>query len=283
MKTASGESAAWGIRRTVFDGLAKVGLTKPALRAYELALAAKSAVKRRSDPGGLPLPPARLRVKVSPQNADADYFLRSGREHADLLRNVLREGGTSIEGLGAILDWGCGCGRVLRHWAGLPEKTRVYGCDINPKEVAWCRRHLDFAHVSVNDIAPPLPYSAETFDLVYALSVFTHLGEDLQHAWMRECRRILKPGGFLVFSTMGEYYANLKRLTDSEREAFRNGQLVVLYEGSAGTNLCSVYHPRTYVEGTLAQDFEPALFQPAIFDRQDMYLFRAASGQPPSH
>jgi SAM-dependent methyltransferase len=283
MKTASGESAAWSIRRRVFDGLAKVGLTQPALRMYEFTLAAKSALKRRSDSGGLPLPPARLRVQVSPQNADADVFLRSGREHADLLRSVLREGDTSIEALGAILDWGCGCGRVLRHWADLPAETRVYGCDINPKEVEWCRRHLDFADVTVNDIAPPLPYPAEAFDLVYALSVFTHLGEDLQHAWMRECRRVLKPGGFLVFSTMGEYYADLKRLTDSELQAFRNGQLVVLYEGSAGTNLCSVYHPRAYVEGTLAENFEPVLFRPAIFGRQDMYLFRAGDGQPASH
>lgn len=283
MKTASGESAAWSIRRKVFDGLAKVGLTRPALRAYEVALAAKSALKRKPDTGGLPLPPARLRVQVSPQNADAEEFLRSGREHAELLRTVLREGGTSIESLGAILDWGCGCGRVLRHWADLPAKTRVYGCDINPKEVEWCRRHLDFAHVSVNEIAPPLPYPAKSFDFVYALSVFTHLGEELQHAWMRECRRVLKPGGFLVFSTMGEYYADLKRLTDSEREAFRDGQIVVLYEDSAGTNLCSVYHPRSYVEGTLAEGFEPVLFRPAIFGRQDMYLFRAGAGQLASH
>jgi SAM-dependent methyltransferase len=283
MRTASGESAAWSIRRKVFDSLAKVGLTRPALRAYELTLAAKSALKRQPDAGGLPLPPARLRVQVSPQNADAEEFLRSGREHADLLRTVLREGGTSIESLGAILDWGCGCGRVLRHWADLPAETRVYGCDINPKEVEWCRRHLDFAQVAVNDIAPPLPYSAETFDFVYALSVFTHLDQDLQHAWMRECRRVLKPGGFLVLSTMGEYYADLKRLTDSEREAFRNGQVVVLYEGSVGTNLCSVYHPRAYLEETLAEDFELVLFRPAIFGRQDMYLFRAGSGQPASH
>jgi len=274
-RATSGESASWGIRRRLFDALARLGLSRPALRAYELALAAKSALReRRLDLGGVPLPPARLRVQVSPQAADASYFLRSGREQAELLRSILREGGTSIEALGSILDWGCGCGRILRHWTGLSPKTRVCGCDINPKAVDWCRSHLDFAEVAVNELAPPLPYPAESFDFVYALSVFTHLSEELQHAWMRECQRVLKPEGYLLFSTMGEYYAALKRLTDSERKAFRDGQLVVLYEGSVGTNVCSVYHPREYVNGTLAAEFEPVLFRPAIFGRQDVYLFR---------
>ena len=271
----SGESTAWGIRRRLFNGLERVGLARPALRTYELALAAKSALRGgRVDLGGVPLPPARLRVRVSPQAADAEYFLSSGREHAELIRSILREGGTTIEALGAILDWGCGCGRILRHWIELPPETRVCGCDINPKAVDWCRNHLDFAEVAVNELEPPLPYPQQSFDLVYALSVFTHLGEELQQAWMRECRRVLKPEGYLLFSTMGEYYANLERLTDSEREAFQNGHLVVLYERSVGTNVCSVYHPREYVDGTLAAGFEPVLFRPASFGRQDVYLFR---------
>ena len=58
--------------------------------------------------------------------------------------------------------------------------------DINPKAVEWCRSHLDFAEVALNEIEPPLPYPAQMFDFVYALSVFTHLDEDLQHAWLRE-------------------------------------------------------------------------------------------------
>ena len=273
--TTPGESSDWSIRRRLFDGLARVGLARPALRTYELALAAKSALGRSPD-SDLPLPPARLRVQVSPQSADAGYFLRSGREHAELLRSVLREGGASIEGLGAILDWGCGCGRILRHWKGLAAETRVCGCDINAKAVEWCRSNLDFAEVAVNELAPPLPYAAQSFDFVYALSVFTHLSEELQREWMRECRRVLKPGGYLLFSTMGEHFVALKRLSDSERQAFRNGELVVLYEGSVGTNVCSVYHPREYVDGTLAAELDPVLFRPAIFGHQDMYLFRKA-------
>ena len=45
---------------------------------------------------------------------------------------------------------------------------------------------------------PPLDYSDEMFDLVYAVSVFTHLSEEFQLPWLGELRRILKPNGVLL-------------------------------------------------------------------------------------
>jgi SAM-dependent methyltransferase len=265
--------ATWGVRRRLFDGFARLGLAGPALRAYELGLAAKSALKRRrvTSADGVPLPPARLRVQVGPAHADAGFFLRSGRENADLLRDCLEQGGGSLEACEAILDWGCGYGRILRHWGELAPHTRICGCDINPQAVAWCQAHLGFAEVTESKVAPPFLYPEQSFDFVYALSVFTHLGEELQHAWIRECRRVLKPKGYLLFTTMGERY--IERLNASERRAFLTGQLVVLYPGFAGQNICSAYHPREYVNRSLAADLEPVLFRPAVTP-QDVYLFR---------
>ena len=270
------EPATWGRRRSILDALDRLRLARPAVRAYELALAASSAITGRQtrDAGGLPLPPARLRAQIGPSHADANVFLRSGRHHAELIRDLLAEDGSAVEELEALLDWGCGCGRVLRHWADLPH-TRVVGCDINPKMVDWCSANLNFAEVSVTDLAPPLPYPDSTFDLAYAFSVFTHLNEDLQHAWMRECFRVLKPEGYLLVSTLGEYYAGLDRLTESERRSFADGSLVVLYDGSPGTSLCSAYHPPDYVHGTLAADFDLVSFRPAATDgRHDIHFLR---------
>jgi len=275
------QPATWGLRRTLLDLSARLHLARPAVRLYELALAARSQLGSRSTrhADGLPVPPARLRAQIGPLHADADFFLRSGRSQADLVRDVLRDDGGSIEDMGAILDWGCGCGRILRHWSGL-ERTHVFGCDINPKMVAWCEQNLTFADVTVNDISPPLGYDAATFDLVYAFSVFTHLSEDLQRTWMNECFRVLKPGGYLLFSTLGEYYARLKRLNEQEQRAFDDGHLVVLYEGAAGTSLCSAYHPPDYVRKELAGDFDVVSFRAAADEgRHDIHLFRKpASG-----
>jgi SAM-dependent methyltransferase len=249
------EPARWGIRRNLLDLMDKVHLARPATQAYELALAARGAATRVTAPDGLPLPPARLRAQIGPSHADPRVFLESGQTQADLIRALLRDAGTSIEDVGALLDWGCGCGRVLRHWSQL-EPTRVFGCDINLNMVAWCRENLPFASVTVTELDPPLPYEQETFGLVYAFSVFTHLTEELQHAWMRECERVLAPGGLLLISTMGEYYLSRGRLSAAEQERFRKGNVVVLYEGAPGTSLCSAYHPPAYVHEQLAPMFE---------------------------
>jgi SAM-dependent methyltransferase len=270
------EPALWGRKRTILDAFDKLRLARPAVRLYELALAARSDLRGRRTQAadGLPLPPARLRTQIGPLHADAAFFLRSGQHNAHLIRELLLERGTSVESLDSLLDWGCGCGRVLRHWAGLAD-TRVFGCDIDPRMVEWCDRNLPFAQTTATELSPPLPYADSSFQLAYAFSVMTHLSEDLQGAWSRELLRVLRPGGYLLFSTLGEYYASRNRLNAAERDAFASGKLVVLYERSAGTSLCSAYHPPEYVRRELAQGFEYVAFRAAADDgRHDIHLLR---------
>jgi SAM-dependent methyltransferase len=270
------EPASWGRRRTVLDAFDRVRLARPAVRLYELALAARSDLKGRRavGPDGLPLPPARLRTQIGPLHADADFFLESGRHNADLVRGLLSEHGTSVDEVGALLDWGCGCGRVLRHWNGL-QQTAVFGCDIDQRMVAWCNENLPFVDARVNDLSPPLPYEDGTFGLAYAFSVMTHLSQELQDVWMAELSRVLRPGGLLLISTLGEYYASRNRLTPDERASFARGNLVVLYERSAGTSLCSAYHPPEYVRRELARDFDHLAHRPAADDgKHDIHLLR---------
>ena len=272
------EPAPWGLRRTLLDLTDKLHLARPVVRGYELALAARSGLRRNGTDtaaaDGLPVPPARLRVQAGPRHADAQFFLRSGNAHAELIRELLAEAGTSVDSLGALLDWGCGCGRVLRHWSSLPN-TDVYGCDINPRMVDWCRDNLAFAEVELNAVAPPLSYADASFGLMYAFSVMTHLPEELQHAWMKESLRVLRPGGYLLITTLGEYYLSRNRLSDAEQRRFLDGEVVVLYEGSPGTSLCSAYHPPEYVQRELAADFELVTFRPAADEgRHDIHLLR---------
>lgn len=272
------EPAPWGLRRTLLDLTDKLHLARPVVRGYELALAARSGLRRNGTDtaaeDGLPVPPARLRVQAGPRHADAQFFLRSGNAHAELIRELLAEAGTSVDSLGALLDWGCGCGRVLRHWSNLPD-TDVYGCDINPRMVDWCRDNLAFAEVELNGVAPPLSYADASFDLMYAFSVMTHLPEELQHAWMKESLRVLRPGGYLLITTLGEYYLSRNRLSDAEQRRFLDGEVVVLYEGSPGTSLCSAYHPPDYVARELAGGFEVVNYRPAADDgRHDLHVLR---------
>jgi SAM-dependent methyltransferase len=199
--------------------------------------------------GDPPVPPARLVFRVA-GTLDRKWFLDSGLRAAQGLRTTLADHGVSIEALASVLDFGCGCGRVIRHFQHLP--GAIHGCDRDAAAVRWCRRNLRRAFFAVNTIEPPLPYRNEQFGLIYALSVFTHLPASLQQPWIHELARVLAPGGYLVLSIHGVAY--LESLSDDERRAFQAGRLVVR-DGPPGSNLCAAYHPEAYVREAVARDF----------------------------
>ena len=94
----------------------------------------------------------------------------------DLIRDMLDHGVRwSWIVLDAVLDWGCGCGRVIRQW-GQVENTQIYGSDYNPELIAWGRSALPFARLSTNGLAPPLPFPDDSFDFLYGISVLDTSG-----------------------------------------------------------------------------------------------------------
>ena len=156
-----------------------------------------------------------------------------------------------LDSIGSVLDFGCGCGRVTRYWEAFG--GAVAGSDVNGQAVDWCRDNLDFATFERNALAPPLRFDADSFDLAYALSVFTHLTAELQLAWRDELLRVLRPGGLLLLTTHGQSYRS--KLDAGERAAFDRGELVVRWGDVPGTNLCSAYHPEPYLRDTFASGF----------------------------
>jgi SAM-dependent methyltransferase len=269
----------WALKRPVAELLRRLGILGPAFRAYESLLARDwraSLFGRRQEigPDGLPVPSKELRVRAGPATADVSFFLRTGSADAAVIVDALERDGARIASFGAVLDFGCGCGRVIRHWHDLQGPV-IHGCDVSEDQIDWCRRNLAFARFARNNLEPPLEYPDETFDLVYAFSVFTHLPEDLQLAWMDELYRITQAGGYVVVSTHGEPF--LVRLSKSQREQFESGRQVVFYEEWAGTGLCSTYTPPSYVKDVLGRRFRYASFLPAVASGQDAHLLRKES------
>lgn len=222
---------------------------------------------------GLPIPPTRLIVLVT-GSGDSGWYTEGGKLAAQSICEALGEIGLSVTQFESILDFGCGCGRVIRHWRPITGAA-LYGADQNKELVGWCRRSLPFAKFQSNTLEPRLDYADHHFEFAYALSVFTHMPEDLQKPWMDELWRILRPGGHLLITTQGDEF--LPKLTEAERASYGAGHMVVRYGDAAGSNLCSVYHPESYILERLVGKFSTALSRPrgaAGNGNQDVYLFR---------
>ncbi len=150
------------------------------------------------------LPPGKLRARCCRPNVR--FFIESAAQSADELDAALAGVGRRLEEFGAVLDFGCGCARVLAELEQrLGSGATLLGCDIDEEAIRWAARHHPGMRFAVNGPLPPLPYEDASMDLVFASSVFTHVNEGSQQAWLEELRRILTPGGIAIVSVYGEH------------------------------------------------------------------------------
>jgi SAM-dependent methyltransferase len=122
--------------------------------------------------------------------------------YADLVLEALRR--TAAEPPQRALDFGCSSGRVVRVLKALLPDTEWHGCDPNADAIEWARANLPGIAFDVSPTNPPLPYEGGSFDLVYAISIWSHFGELPALRWLDEMRRVLRPGGLLVFTVHGQ-------------------------------------------------------------------------------
>jgi SAM-dependent methyltransferase len=103
-----------------------------------------------------------------------------------------------------LLDWGCGHGRVTRHFQRHWPAARVTGIDIDSSNIAWCQATMDRDAYVHAPLWPPTCLASRSFDAILGLSVMTHLSAEAQQAWLKEIHRLLKPGGVALISFGGD-------------------------------------------------------------------------------
>lgn len=153
----------------------------------------------------LPYPPAYLRGRVGPIRegvAEEDFFRQVGADARAAVTARLPEEWTWPGKV--VLDFGCGSGRTLRHFADVADVAEFWGSEIHAPSVEWLAANLSppFSFV-LNDAVPPIALPPAKYDLIYALSVFTHLSTHWA-GWLIEMHRLLKPGGLLLATVMSE-------------------------------------------------------------------------------
>ena len=138
--------------------------------------------------------------------------------------------GRPLSEVGKILDWGSGCARNTQPMIHFIGGSKVFGVDIDPVNIAWSKQHVPEATFEVSGLLPPLDFEDNSFDVVYGLSIFTHLTELAQDLWLAELFRVLKPGGiaFLTFHGEAAAYSRGFSVDDMENYRFRGIEEYVL-------------------------------------------------------
>lgn len=98
----------------------------------------------------------------------------------------------------AVLDFGCGWGRLIRFLARDVAPGSLCGCDPDAGILDVCERtRVPGRLARIPYVPDSLPF-ADRFDLIYAFSVFTHLSEETHLACLRAIHAGLAEGGLLV-------------------------------------------------------------------------------------
>ena len=201
----------------------------------------------------IPLPPDGLMIAVA-GHANHTDFARSRIKGPEQMLKDLADAGVDSNQLVDVLDLGCGCGRFLAGWVMSGSKMRLHGCDYNPDLVDWCNRHIPGVNVRVNHLGQELPFENDSFDLVYLLSVFTHLSIGEQRRIVSELQRILRPGGYVYITFHGEYfYPTMFPQIERGEIIFQRDGFLIQNQNLEGRNDCWTLHSPEHLSGLFGE------------------------------
>ena len=240
------------LKRPVRSVLRLPGVRHWLYRLHEYRLANASDDWPKADESGVPLPSAYLMQTVV-GHSDWRKFLEHGGETAQVISDIVTRNGKPFEEAHRLLDLGCGCGRVIRFMPNLT-KAELHGADYNGRLLAWCRANLP-GHFRRNKLLPPLPYGSDEFDVIYLLSVFTHLRLASQRLWLAEFARVVSPGGIVVITFHDEDYVELIA-EPVDREALARDGFTIRNDFSEGSNAMASFQTRALMEEICREHFD---------------------------
>ena len=117
--------------------------------------------------------------------------------------------GRPIDGA-SILDFGCGYGRIARLMYYFSDPSNLIGVDPWDESIRICRECGLGENFRLSERLPvELPVDGRKFDLIYALSVFTHLSAKAAFQALQACRRYIKSDGILAITIRPVEYWSL--------------------------------------------------------------------------
>ena len=243
--------------RSAFRSLLKYIVTLPpiarlSMKVLERYIARQADAIPKTDGHGLPVPDALLMTTVV-GHTNWPYFQSSGAKDLQTFADLVDRNGGDFSAAEHILDFGCGCGRLARHMPA-QSTANFYGVDYNKRLINWCASNLPGTYLK-NNLQPPVDLPSGQFDILYALSIFTHLREATQTAWLAEFARILAPGGFALITFHDPAHKNMAPTGITPDQLARDG--IAYYNDRAeGSNLLSTFQTVEHFRALASEHFE---------------------------
>jgi SAM-dependent methyltransferase len=178
-----------------------------------------------------------------------------------------------------VLDFGCGWGRVQRVFWHEADAQNLHGVDVDFNAIAICR---SLGVPGTFDLVAPdgaLPHAEHTFDVIYSVSVFTHLSLKSADHWMAELARVAKPGCVFVFTVESRQLLERIPAIAAQPENVR-AELIARYASQQG-ELLAAYDAGEFVfmaNGTgdvrASEYYGDACISEAFFRKRFGHLFR---------
>lgn len=216
------------------------GLADEARGKYKAIRAHSARQKFQAEHPDFKLPPTDIAYDAY-GGLNPEAYLRNGLNHAKFYAGLILK---HHPGAQTVAEWGCGPMRLLRHMPALLPGRRYIGLDYNAKTIEWAKQSFPEIRCELNGLAPPLPLKDGEADVIYNVSVFTHLSEDLHYAYMRDLIRCLSPNGLLITTLSGSGLA--PKLLAHERLRYDAGDIVVRDGAAEGKRGYTTFHPPAF-------------------------------------
>ena len=186
-----------------------------------------------------------------------------------------------IDSFNNILDWGCGSGRLFRYFSQVQHPS-VTGVDIDHDTIDWCVDSLKFGHFFTIPPYPPTSLNTSAYDLIIGISVFTHLDENTQFAWLKELNRIASDDAVILMSVHGDTALCFSPLDmNSYNQLEKTGFLDTGHDASldkvidSKTYYRGVYHKNWYIHKKWSEFFKIVEIIPGyINNHQDLVVMK---------
>ncbi|MFD2090357.1 class I SAM-dependent methyltransferase [Blastococcus deserti] len=108
-----------------------------------------------------------------------------------------------------VLDFGCGWGRISRLLLSEVPPQQLFAVDVDGEMTALVNVSLPGINAMTVPVTPPTVLRDASMDVVVAFSVFSHLSRAAHEAWARELARVVRPGGIVAITVLGEEFIDL--------------------------------------------------------------------------